>query len=56
MERNDLKGSRSDAINAALAAAGCNFRRLLAWLRLFLRLFLKMIENGNKGPIVLVDG
>jgi transposase, IS5 family len=27
---------QGDAINAVLAAAGYNFRRLLAWLRLFL--------------------
>jgi hypothetical protein len=29
-----------DAINAVLAAAGYNFRRLIAWLGLALRLFL----------------
>jgi IS5 family transposase len=30
MDRNYLKGSEGDAINAVLAAAGYNFRRLLA--------------------------
>ena len=30
------KLSSGDAINAVLAAAGYNFRRLLAWLRLLL--------------------
>jgi IS5 family transposase len=30
MDRNYLKGSQGDAINAVLAAAGYNFRRLLA--------------------------
>ena len=42
MNRNYLIGSAGDAINAVLAAAGYNFRRLLAWLRLFLRLLLAM--------------
>jgi transposase, IS5 family len=37
MDRNYLKGSTGDAINAVLAAAGYNFRRLLAWMRLLLR-------------------
>jgi len=32
MDRNFLKGSHGDAANAVLAAAGYNFRRLLAWL------------------------
>jgi IS5 family transposase len=32
MGRNFLKGARGDAANAVLAAAGYNFRRLLAWL------------------------
>ena len=32
MGRNFLKGPHGDAANAVLAAAGYNFRRLLAWL------------------------
>lgn len=40
MERNYLAGTQGDAINAILAAAGYNFRLLLTWLRLLLRLFL----------------
>ena len=40
MDRNYLKGSQGDAINAVLAAAGYNFRRLLAWLRRLLRVWL----------------
>lgn len=40
MDRNYHKGSTGDAINAVLAAAGYNFRRLLAWLRVFLRALL----------------
>ncbi len=36
MERNYLKGRNGDKINAVLAAAGYNFRRIAAWLRDFL--------------------
>ena len=36
MGRNHLAHASGDAINAVLAAAGYNFRRLLAWLKLFL--------------------
>jgi hypothetical protein len=36
MGRNHLAHASGDAINAMLAAAGYNFRRLLAWLRLLL--------------------
>jgi transposase, IS5 family len=34
MGRNHLAHAAGDAINAVLAAAGYNFRRILAWLRL----------------------
>ena len=37
MGRNHLAHASGDAINAVLAAAGYNFRRLLAWLRFLLR-------------------
>jgi transposase, IS5 family len=40
MGRNYLAGQAGDAINAVLAAAGYNFRRLLAWLALLLFAFL----------------
>jgi transposase, IS5 family len=40
MGRNYLAGQAGDAINAVLAAAGYNFRRLLAWLALVLFAFL----------------
>jgi len=43
MERNYLAGTHGDAINAILAAAGYNFRLLLTWLRLILRLMLAML-------------
>ena len=36
MGRNHLAHASGDAINAVLAAAGYNFRRLLAWLKLLL--------------------
>jgi IS5 family transposase len=35
-----LKGRAGDAANAILSAIGHNFRRILAWLRLLLRLIL----------------
>ena len=38
--RNYLKGRAGDAANAILSAIGHNFRRILAWLRILLRLFL----------------
>jgi transposase, IS5 family len=40
MGRNYLTGTQGDAINAILAAAGYNFRLLLNWLRLLLRILL----------------
>jgi IS5 family transposase len=40
MGRNFLAHRQGDAINAVLAAAGYNFRRLLIWLELVLRLIL----------------
>ena len=40
MGRNFLKGAHGDAANAVLAAAGYNFRRLLAWLADLWRVFI----------------
>ena len=40
MDRNFLAGHAGDAANAVLAAAGYNFRLLLAWLAALLRLLL----------------
>ena len=48
MGRNYLAHEQGDAINAILAAAGYNFRLLLTWLRLLLRLFLAMLFGGFK--------
>jgi transposase, IS5 family len=50
MGRNYLSGTQGDAINAILAAAGYNFRLLLNWLRLLLRLLLASLI-GNVRPL-----
>jgi IS5 family transposase len=41
--RNYLAGAAGDAVNAVLAAAGYNFRRLLAWLARLLALLATLI-------------
>jgi transposase, IS5 family len=43
MGRNFLKGTHGDAANAVLAAAGYNFRRLLAWLAALWRVFVMVV-------------
>ena len=43
LERNHLKGTEGDAINAILTAAGHNLRLLARWLRLLLLIFLAAI-------------
>jgi IS5 family transposase len=43
MDRNYLAHRKGDAINAVLAAAGYNFRRLIAWLRFLLLEFLRAL-------------
>jgi len=40
MERNYLHHRHGDANNAVLAAVGYNFRLLIKWLRILLRLVL----------------
>jgi IS5 family transposase len=53
--RNFLKGTHGDAANAVLAAAGYNFRRLLAWLaalwRVFLMALLADATNAALAPL-----
>jgi transposase, IS5 family len=44
MGRNHLAHASGDAINAVLAAAGYNFRRLIAWLRLLLLRILAVLS------------
>ena len=43
MGRNYLAHSKGDTMNAVLAAAGYNFRRLIAWLRLLLLKILSVL-------------
>ena len=43
MGRNYLAHRHGDLNNAVLAAVGYNFRRLIKWLRILLRLFLTML-------------
>jgi IS5 family transposase len=40
MDRNYLAHAEGDAVNAVLAAAGYNFRRLIRWLDRLLRFTL----------------
>ncbi len=49
MGRNYLAHSNGDAINAVLAAAGYNFRRLIQWLRILLLQIL--IARGFTAPL-----
>ena len=52
MGRNYLAGAQGDAANAVLAAAGYNFRRLLAWLAALWRVFIMAIlANARDAPI-----
>ena len=47
MDRNHLAGRRGDATNAVLAAAGYNFRLLLAWLATLLHHLLAVAIGGK---------
>jgi IS5 family transposase len=44
-----LKGHAGDAANAILTAAGYNFRRILAWIRILLRLIIAALMVANTG-------
>jgi len=51
MGRNYLAGRTGDAINAVLAAAGYNFRRLLAWFALlFAAIWIALSQAGRAEP------
>jgi transposase, IS5 family len=50
LERNRLKGTAGNAINAVLAAAGMNFQKLL---RAFCRIFLFCLINAWNGLLTL---
>jgi IS5 family transposase len=54
MDRNHLAHATGDAANAILAAAGYNFRRLLAWLAVFLRLWLAAVLNRGGSQVLAV--
>jgi IS5 family transposase len=47
MDRNQLAHAAGDAINAVLAAAGYNFRRLLAWLAFLLSVICAVILTAR---------
>jgi IS5 family transposase len=49
MGRNYLAHATGDAINAVLAAAGYNFRRLLAWLAFLLSWLLTALDAARGG-------
>lgn len=48
-----LKGRDGDAANAILTAVGYNFRLLLAWLRMFLRLVLTALPRSFAIPSMI---
>jgi len=48
-----LKGHAGDAANAILTAAGYNFRRILAWLRILLRLIMSLLRGALAGRTTL---
>ena len=54
MDRNYLAGSKGDAVNAVLAAAGYNFRRLIAWLRRIWRAFITLFAISSASPEILL--
>lgn len=51
--RNFLKGHAGDHANAVLTAVGYNFRLILAWLRLLLRMFLIIIDESLRPALRL---
>ena len=52
LERNHLKGTDGDAINAILCAIGHNMRLLAAWLKVFWRaLFLWRTSTSSSSPL-----
>lgn len=55
MGRNHLAHAAGDAINAVLAAAGYNFRRFLAWLRLFFSWLLATLAAIKSSPSRAVE-
>jgi len=56
MGRNFLKGAEGDAANAVLAAAGYNFRRLLAWLAALWRVFVMAVHADAHDAVLSPAG
>jgi IS5 family transposase len=57
MGRNFLKGTHGDVANAMLAAAGSNFRRLLAWLAaLWLVFIMALLLAASDADLALLGG
>jgi IS5 family transposase len=54
MGRNFLAHAAGDAINAILAAAGYNFRRILAWLRFLCASFMMFVTMNRQGNYQLM--
>ena len=50
MNRNHLAGRLGDAVNPVLAAIGYNFRRLLAWMRLWLSALWIALATTSQPP------
>jgi IS5 family transposase len=46
LERNRLKGTLGDKVNATLSAAAMNFAKLIAWLKLFLSFLRALFSFG----------
>jgi IS5 family transposase len=55
MGRNFLAHAQGDAINAVLAAAGYNFRRLLAWLKRLLRAFIRAVLSAAAADLIAME-
>jgi transposase, IS5 family len=51
MGRNFLKGVYGDAANAMLAAAGYNFRRLLAWLAVCRAFIMALLISASDAAL-----
>ena len=52
-----MGSAEGDTANAVLAAAGYNFRRLLAWLAAAQRLLIMAaLVGAEDGPILVLDG
>jgi IS5 family transposase len=53
MERNRLKGTVGDRINAILSAAGMNFAKLLKWAAALLRLIFHWLFGCQRTPLLM---